>query len=342
MQVTWNGNVLKKKTDYTVTYTKSNDQRTGTVIVRGKGNYTGEVRRNYAIPRILIHEEDISFAGTWYYTGRLIAAAPTKVIVNGKQLNRGVDYTIHYEDGEGNETMQVRKPGNYKLIVEGQKNYQGTVKLSFKVTKDRLLGRMNVSSVKVQTYSGQPLTPEITVTDSGEDLLSNLLGLKGTELKAGRDYTIEYKNNTNVGTASIHLTAVEESGYAGERTIQFQIVPMDINDVSVAVTLPQNGMINYDGMPCTPEPTVTMTTAAGDGQTGNVQTLSKGTDYTVAWYDNEKIGKAYMVIKGTGNYTGNRIVNFEIVKNTLTPSVTCKLDRIPTFTPEKPSARRSH
>ena len=327
VQVTWNGNVLKKKTDYMVTYTKSTDQRTGTVIVRGKGNYTGEVRRNYAIPRIMIHEEDISFAGTWYYTGRLIAAAPTKVIVNGKQLNRGVDYTIHYEDGEGNETMQVREPGNYKLVVEGQKNYQGTVKLSFKVTKDRLLGRMNVSSVKDQTYSGQPLTPEITVTDSGEDLISNLLGLKGTELKAETDYTIEYKNNTNVGTASIHLTAVEGSGYAGERTIQFQIVPMDINDVSVAVTLPQNGRINYDGMPCTPEPTVTMTTAAGDGQTGNVQTLSKGTDYTVAWYDNEKIGKAYMVIKGTGNYTGNRIVNFEIVKNTLTPSVTCKLDR---------------
>lgn len=47
----------------------------------------------------------------------------------------------------------------------------------------------------------------------------------------------------------------------------------------------------------------------------------------VAWYDNEKIGKAYMVIKGTGNYTGSRIVNFEIVKNTLTPSVTCELDR---------------
>lgn len=327
VQVTWNGNALKKKTDYTVTHTKSTDQRTGTVIVRGKGNYTGEVRKNYAIPRIMIHEKDISFAGTWYYTGRLIAAAPTKVIVNGKQLNRGVDYTIYYEDGEGNETMQVREPGNYKLVVEGQKNYQGTVKLSFKVTKDRLLGRMNVSSVKVQTYSGQPLTPEITVTDSGEDLISNLLGLKGTELKAGRDYTIEYKNNTNVGTASIHLTAVEGSGYAGERTIQFQIVPMDINDESVAVTLPQNGMIKYDGMPCTPEPTVTMTTAAGDGQTGNVQTLSKGTDYTVAWYDNEKIGKAYMVIKGTGNYTGSRIVNFEIVKNTLTPSVTCKLDR---------------
>ena len=149
---------------------------------------------------------------------------------------------------------------------------------------------MNVSSVKDQTYSGQPLTPEITVTDSGEDLLSNLLGLKGTELKAGRDYIIEYKNNTNVGTASIHLTAVEGSGYAGERTIQFQIVPMDINDESVVVTLPQNGMINYDGMPCTPEPTVTMTIAAADSQTGNVQTLSKGTDYTVAWYDNEKIG----------------------------------------------------
>lgn len=89
-----------------------------------------------------------------------------------------MDYTIHYEDGEGNETMQVREPGNYKLVVEGQKNYQGTVKLSFKVTKDRLLGRMNVSSVKVQTYSGQPLTPEITVTDSGEDLISNLLWVK--------------------------------------------------------------------------------------------------------------------------------------------------------------------
>ena len=53
---------------------------------------------------------------------------PLKVIVNGKQLNQGVDYTIHYEDGEDNETMQVREPGNYKLVVEGQKNYQGNRK----------------------------------------------------------------------------------------------------------------------------------------------------------------------------------------------------------------------
>lgn len=34
-----------------------------------------------------------------------------------------------------------------------------------------------------------------------------------------------------------------------------------------------------------------------------------------------------MVIKGTGNYTGSRIVKFKIVKNTMTPSVTCELDQ---------------
>lgn len=45
------------------------------------------------------------------------------------------------------------------------------------------------------------------------------------------------------------------------------------------------------------------------------KTLKKGTDYTISYANNTKVGKATVTVKGKGKYTGSRKVNFQIVKN---------------------------
>ncbi len=73
-------------------------------------------------------------------------------------------------------------------------------------------------SVSSQTYTGYPITPKMEITD------------KGRVLEEGKDYTISYINNVDVGYwtlssqgASIHITGCGD--YAGTIMIAFDIDP---------------------------------------------------------------------------------------------------------------------
>lgn len=67
-----------------------------------------------------------------------------------------------------------------------------------------------VSSIKNQTYTGKALKPAVTVK------------LNGKTLKSGTDYTVAYKNNTKVGTATVTITG--KGNYTGMLTKTFKIV----------------------------------------------------------------------------------------------------------------------
>ena len=72
------------------------------------------------------------------------------------------------------------------------------------------LSQAKVSAIKDQTYTGKAITPATNVT------------LNGTILKAGRDYKVNYRNNKNVGTATITITG--QGSYTGTLTTTFKIV----------------------------------------------------------------------------------------------------------------------
>lgn len=71
------------------------------------------------------------------------------------------------------------------------------------------------------------------------------------------------------------------------------------------VTIPKK-TYTYTGKAIKPTPTVKL-----DGKK-----LVKGTDYTVSYKNNKKTGKAYVIIKGKGSYTGTVKVAFTIKKKT--------------------------
>ena len=63
----------------------------------------------------------------------------------------------------------------------------------------------------VMEYDGSVKKPNVTVMDGD------------TELVEGKDYTIEYANNQNIGTATVTVKG-NETTYTGEKTLEFQIV----------------------------------------------------------------------------------------------------------------------
>ncbi len=67
------------------------------------------------------------------------------------------------------------------------------------------------------TYTGEALTPAI-VMKNGEITLS-----------PETDYTVSYSNNTNVGQATVTVTAMEGSDYTGTATATFNIVPIVVD-----------------------------------------------------------------------------------------------------------------
>jgi len=68
---------------------------------------------------------------------------------------------------------------------------------------------------KEYVFSNLDITPNILIKD-GDKLLDN-----------GTDYTIEYKNNFNVGTANIIVKG--KNNYYGEKIITFKIIPRKLN-----------------------------------------------------------------------------------------------------------------
>lgn len=73
---------------------------------------------------------------------------------------------------------------------------------------------------KNQVYTGKARKPAVTVTYGDKTLV------KGT------DYTVTYKNNKDIGIASMTLTAKSGSGFTGSKTLKFVIRPAKVKGLT--------------------------------------------------------------------------------------------------------------
>lgn len=166
-----------------------------------------------------------------------------------------------------------------------------------------------VGGIVDQIYTGKPIKPVIQVYD----------GI--TLLQEKRDYIITYKNNTKANDATNAKTAptitvTGKGNYAGKETVTFAILPKDISesaeDISTAnITVKESNKVQK------PVPVVQWGT----------KKLKNKTDFTVE-YPNategayQKAGTYQILVKGKGNYAGERIVTLTITPNTLISKAT--------------------
>ena len=90
--------------------------------------------------------------------------------------------------------------------------------------------------------------------------------------------------------------------YLNEPLLKAYDSPSESKDISAATVTSIKNQV-YTGKALKPAVTVKM-----DGTE-----LTKGTDYTVAYKNNKKVGKATVTITGTGAYSGTKKVTFQIV-----------------------------
>ena len=202
------GNVLKKDTDYTVTYADGR-KNVGTynVKITMKGNYTGTKTLSFKINPINISTCNVKLSATSVtYNGKV--RTPTVTVTNsyGTKLTKDKHYTVTYASGRKNA-------GTYKVTVKMIGNYTGTKTLTFKINPIKISTcNVKLSATSV-TYNGKVRTPSVTVTNA-----------YGTKLTKDTHYTVSYQaGRKNVGTYKVTIKML--GNYTGTKTLTFKINP---------------------------------------------------------------------------------------------------------------------
>ena len=275
---------LIKDVDYTIDYGDAVNAGNKTVTVTGKGYYKGIKKATYAINRRSIKSGKITGIKNMRYNGKAVTQDP-KVVVNGRTLKKNKDYKLTYKNNTKQPSKYKKKYVTAYVTITGIGNYKDAVKKSFKIIMTKLYSS-NVNALKDRTYTGKEIKPKPAVR------------VRGVKLKLGRDYTLSYKNNINVGTATVYVKG--KGNYKGTAKKHFKIKKASIEDASISGITDKTyaaKSIKLD-----------LTIKVGK------RTLQEGTDYTVKYQDNFDAGTATVTIKGKANYRGKVVQQFEINK----------------------------
>ncbi|MBR2845337.1 MAG: Ig-like domain-containing protein [Solobacterium sp.] len=267
--------------DYKATYTNNLNAGTATITVTGKGNYQQALPQTFEItPRNF--KETVADDLAVMETGNVLTPKP--VVKYGKTtLKLNKDYTVAVKDGK---TLQA--PDKYTLVLTGIGNYSGTKEINYTIgTKGAttLLNKAKVTpEIKTVEYTGEAFQP------------SAIVKVGTTELIEGTDYDLTYRNNKEVGTATIVVTG--KGSYAGVKTATFKITGVALSKAVTVTAAPQV----YSAEELKP--------AVVENKEG--YELTEGTDYEVAYTKNINAGTATVTVTGKGGYTGTVKKTFKI------------------------------
>jgi len=296
---------LVKDIDYTVTYSNNTfvgDKETPNApkaVITGIGKYTGTVEQTFTIFPKTITEEMVESTAL-SYNG---AVQDDLVLQNGfARLRKDIDYTIVYN-------KQPCNAGKYTADITGINNYVGQMRITVTIGKTVLSEEMiSIASTAEDstilsdgtlacTFTGSAIKPFVKVTVFGAEVPT-------------KSYSVAYKQNTNVGTATITVTG--KGNCQGKVTKTFQIVPKNItSDFTVTIA-----KATFADKALTPTVSVKW----------NKKTLKKNKDYTVTYENNimaaglEDTDAPKAIVRGIGNYTGELAQTFAIAPKQIAES----------------------
>lgn len=192
---------LKLNEDYTVSYYNNYNAGTATVVINGIGNYCGTAYSSFTITAA--KTMTIANIAAQAYTGNAVCPAPA-VTFGKTPLYAGIDYDVSYENNVN--------AGKATVIVTGKNNFTGTFKKEFTISQADITGNTAINVASSVKYTGKAVTPAVTVSCAGKTLTDNI------------DYIVAYKNNINIGTATVTITG--KGNYKGTASTTFQIIPV--------------------------------------------------------------------------------------------------------------------
>ncbi|MCI5600008.1 MAG: hypothetical protein MR362_01740 [Hallerella sp.] len=216
----------------------------------------------------------------------------------GDTLNRLTDYSVTYSNNVnfGTATINVCGTGSYT---------------DCKIVNFEIVGTIITPTIGIiadQPYTGSAVTPSVKVYN-GETLL------------ASSNYTVAYKNNINVGEATVTVTL--KGNFSGSATQTFNIVPAKITPTIAAIADQ-----TYTGSAI--KPTVKVM---------NGSTEIASSNYTVSYKNNVDVGEATATVTLKNNYVGTASKTFNIVAAKITPTIAAIADQEYTGSAITPSVK---
>ena len=208
---------LKKGTDYTVSYKNNINAGTASVVITGKGNYTGTVSKNFTISAASIANATVTGISNKTYTGSALTQNPA-VKVGDRTLTKGTDYTLSFANNTNVGTATV--------TITGKGNYVSKKNVTFKINKaaQSITAKAAASSFAVRK------TTTVSIT-----------GAKGTKSYKSSDTTIAAVTSAGkvtakkVGTVKITVTSAATSNYnAASKTVTIKVVPAATTSLTAA------------------------------------------------------------------------------------------------------------
>ncbi len=322
---------LRHGTDYTISYSRNINKGTATMTFKGMAaaGYSGSFKKTFKITAADIAKVNRPASMEhMVYNYCKAGVKPVEEISltnqEGIALRNGKDYTLKYVNNKAVAGASDKEPPT--VIVRGKGNYTGEFNLYFDIVRTDL----RADSIQIRT------TPVAYKENRAPDYVYKpavkLVDGKSA-LRAGADYEIEYRNNTQAdydsyiqklrgqagGSApqegeltvedGVPVAVITEAEGASYRLEQPIIVPLPIylNKLTKTTLTVYVDEAVYSGSQVTPEVAVFY----GGGQ------IREGEHYTLSYGKNVASGKnkGSVVISGVAPYYGGSVtVKFDIVK----------------------------
>ena len=216
-----NDYTLYEGIDYTLTgayEAKNAGEYTYTIV--GKGDFVGYTTKTFTINTVDVNDCKVSSINSVPYSGKEIQP-DVAVAMDGYTLAKDVDYTVEYQNN-----LNV---GIGIVVIKGIGNFTGRNICLFDITRCDI---STISKIVVKNceYSGKAAVPEMILENNGIALVKD------------KDYTVTFKNNTSVGTATAVISGIGDYSGTVEKafTIGYTMVgdvdmngKVDVNDVTL-------------------------------------------------------------------------------------------------------------
>ena len=309
--------------DYIIQYSNNIDPGKATMKVIGIGKYKGyEQSFTYTIGHktftVENHKNGDSL-GKVKWTGKESKYdIGTVVDASGKRLEANKDYTVAYSNNvePGTATVKVTGLGEYK---------DNSYDFTFEILEDCGYGGFYVEDLD----DGASLGSYKWTGEAIEKRLTQILCKHcDRKLLEGTDYTIEYEDNVEPGTATVKIIGLNQfKGY--DKTYHYTIEHKTFHN-SRFEDGDDLGTVEWTGK----ETTINLERILSDHQD---ELLVEGKDYEVTYSDNIKPGTAKVTITGLGDYKGCELnFTYKIHKTIQSTTTELKPETIPSV-PNTPS-----
>jgi len=193
-------------TNYVVTYSRNVNAGTARVLVVGRGAYAGAATATFAITPAPIAKAKVALkAASRPYTGKVQRGAVKSVVLAGRTLTAGADYTVRASSG--------KKAGSYQVTVIGTGNYKGAATATFKVEKIapklKTAGVKSFKAKKLRSKAASFRALKLTTDGKVSWKVVKRDPRKVLSLKAGK---VTVKKGAKVGSYSMKVRVSAKAG----------------------------------------------------------------------------------------------------------------------------------